>query len=119
MNYRIQIPKFKVKKNNMNEIKAVEKASKKLLSTLETYSASGIPFEKIFNDDTVKHNCLDNDMYVYKFVTQDKSQLRLLYHYKREDENNATLDIITYYMKRKDTRSEYKKQFMELSMAYA
>ena len=117
-NYKFIIPKFKTKKGNIAEIKTIEKAVKKLKNTLEAYSMNGISFEKIFNDDTVKHNCLANDMYVYKFLAQDRSQLRLLYHFSRIDAENAEVEIITYYMKRNDTGAAYKKHFQEISLRY-
>ncbi len=111
--YNVIVPDFKVKKANRDELRVVERATSKLLSTLNTYDMNGICFEKIFNDDVVKHNCLDNNMYVYKFSDRNKSQLRLLYQFQRVDNDNANIRVIDYYFKRRDTRGTYKTKFRE------
>lgn len=70
------------KKVSFDERKAVEKSVKKLLDKIEQYEHDGIPFEHIYNDDSVKYDAFANGYYTYKAQTQ-RFPLRILYTYMR------------------------------------
>lgn len=107
------------KKNQLKECQYIKKAINKMSKMLETYDNNGIPFEKIFNNDIIKHNCLDNDIYVFKYIGPDNSQIRLLYHYDRKDDLNSEINILTYHIKRTDApNSQYLDDFRAYAKNY-
>lgn len=55
----------------------------------------GIPFEKIFNDETLKYDVFDNDkgFYTFKAHGRDKTQIRILYKFVRMSEQKFEVEM--------------------------
>lgn len=91
------------KKVSSDERKAVEKSVKKLLDKIEQYEHDGIPFEHIYNDDSVKYDAFANGYYTYKAQSQ-RFPLRILYSHVREGGNSILQIHMSYCKKYNDNR---------------
>ena len=98
------------KKVSTDERKAVEKSVKKLLDKIEQYEHEGIPFEHIYNDDSVKYDAFANGYYTYKAQSQ-KFPLRILYRFVREGTGSVIQVHMSYLKKYNDNRyiSEFER----------
>ena len=73
-----------MQKYSPNERKEILKAFEKLQKMIVTEERYGIPFEKIFNNGSVKHDVLGNGFYTFKAHGRDKAQIRILYKFIRK-----------------------------------
>lgn len=86
------------KKVSSDEWKAVEKSVVKLKDKILQYEKSGTPFERIFNDDSVKYDAFGKGYYTYKAQTQ-RFPLRILYRFVRTD-GDSTIQIHMAFCKK-------------------
>ena len=73
-----------MKKYSPSERKEILKAFEKLQKMIVTEERYGIPFEKIFNNASVKHDVFGNGFYTFKAHGRDKAQIRILYKFIRK-----------------------------------
>lgn len=91
------------KNHTKEEIKVVEKAMTKLRYLIDTVESTGTPFEKIFNNDTIKYDVLGNNFFTFKYKGLANTQARILYRFIRKDPDTYDLEIHMVYVKRKDS----------------
>lgn len=91
------------KKVNADEMRAIKKGVDKLRDKIAQYEHDGIPFEQIYNDDSVKYDVLGNNYYTYKAQTQ-RFPLRILYKYIREGKDGILQIHMSYLKKYNDKR---------------
>lgn len=98
------------KKVSPDERKAVEKGVSKLRDKVLQYENSGIPFEKICNDDSVKYDTFQNGYYTYKAQSQ-RFPLRILYRFVSGDGDSTIQVHMSYLKKYNDNRyiSEFER----------
>lgn len=96
--------------------KLLEKSMKRLISFVEDYEKHNTPFEKIFNNEVVKHNVLSERFFTFKTHGPDSSQLRLLYEFKRVG-NDEYFILHKFFIKRR-TSNEYLSDFKEYVKNY-
>ena len=87
---------------NKEEIKVVEKAMTKLRYLIDTVESTGTPFEKIFNNDTIKYDVLGNNFYTFKYKGLANTQARILYRFIRTSLDTYELEIHLVHIKRSD-----------------
>lgn len=88
--------------------RAINEALSILLFRIQQYEVSGVPFDRIFNDDKVKYD-KHGDFYTFKCKTSHNHQLRILYSYFYVN-GEAVLLVVDYYTKQKPTK-EYISLF--------
>ena len=106
--YSVEIKTSKYSKASWSLRKDIDKALEKLVYLIEEQDNYGIPFEKIFNNDTIKYDCLANNFFTFKF-SKGSIQLRLLYRFVRAQED-AVIELHDFYHKNRDDKS-YIKEF--------
>ena len=106
--YSIEIKALKYDKASPSLRKDIDKALEKLVYLIEEQDNYGIPFEKIFNNDTIKYDCLDNNFFTFKF-SKGSIQLRLLYRFVRLQEDSV-IELHDFHHKNRDDKS-YIKEF--------
>ena len=74
---------------------------------------NGQPFERIFNNESIKYDVFENNFYTYKFRYADNTQLRLLYHFVR-DKDKIIIELHQYAVKRRNN-----KNYIEVFEKYA
>ena len=102
-------------KLNLQEQKEVLKAKDYLITLIEDSERNGVPFEKIFNNDKIKHNCLGNDYYTFKAISFAKTQMRIMYKFIRLDNGKFDIELHLIYIKRRDDNS-YLQEFKDYAM---
>ncbi len=107
-----------IKKYSPNEKKEIIKALKKLKQMIEIEESYGVPFEKIFNNETLKYDVLGNGFYTFKAHGRDKSQIRLLYRFIRISEQKFEIELHMVAIKRK-TSKDYMKEFQNYVECYS
>lgn len=107
-----------MKKYSPNEKREIMKAFEKLRKMISIKENYGVPFEKIFNDETLKYDILGKDFYVYKAHGRDRAQIRILYKFIRKAEKKFELELHLVEIKRR-TNKEYLKEFQEYVRCYA
>lgn len=75
----------------------INKAINKLTTRYEEYRKQNIVISKLFGDDVIIHDIIDDDLYVYKTRTKDV-QIRLLY----EVDKNDDINVIDFAIKNHD-----------------
>ena len=101
-----------LKKCPPSEKREIMKAFEKLRQMISIKESYGVPFEKIFNDETLKYDILGKNFYVYKAHGKDRAQIRILYKFIRIAEKKFDLELHQVVIKRK-TNKEYIKEFRE------
>lgn len=94
------------KKITREEMQMIHKGIMKLIHKIEQYEASGIMFENICNDDSVKYDILGNGFYILKVQTQ-KLPIRLLYRFIRKSKQEARIEIHKSYLKKHTDPQRY------------
>lgn len=107
-----------LKKYSPSEKKEIEKAFEKLHKMIDVEESYGVPFEKIFNNDTIKYDILGGGFYTFKSQGRDRSQIRILYKFIREKQGEYNLEMHMVYIKRR-TDKEYMKDFANYVANYA
>lgn len=107
-----------IKKYSPNEKKEIIKALKKLKQMIEIEESYGVPFEKIFNNETLKYDVLGNGFYTFKAHGRDKTQIRLLYRFIRISEQKFEIELHMVAIKRK-TSKDYMKEFQNYVECYS
>lgn len=100
------------KKLDYKEKELTNRALKKLEKQIEQFESTGTPFEKIFNNDSIKYDVLGKGFYTYKFVAENSSQLRILYRFVRNEDNSWNIECHKVEVKRR-TNKDYIKKFEE------
>lgn len=108
-----------MKKYSPSERREIHKAFEKLKQMIAIKEQYGIPFEKIFNDETLKYDVLDNDkgFYTFKAHGRDKAQIRILYKFVRMPEQKFEVEMHMVLIKRR-TDNEYMKEFQRYVACY-
>ena len=109
----ISINNKKFNKENEKTKEAINKALNKLCETILQFEENGQPFERIFNNESIKYDVFENNFYTYKFRYADNTQLRLLYHFVR-DKDKIIIELHQYAVKRRDN-----KNYIEVFEKYA
>ena len=60
-----------LKKLDNKEKELVDRALRKLENQINVIESTGTPFEKIFNNDSIKYDILGKSFYTYKFVAEN------------------------------------------------
>lgn len=107
-----------IKKYSPSEKKEIIKAFEKLQQMIEIEESYGVPFEKIFNNETLKYDVLGDGFYTFKAHGKDKSQIRLLYRFIRISERKFEVELHMAAIKRK-TNKDYIKEFQSYVACYA
>lgn len=89
--------------------KLLDKSMNRLIDFIKDYEDHGEPFEKIFNNEVIKHNVLSERFFTFKTHGPDSSQLRLLYEFKRDGEDEYII-LHKFFIKRR-TSNEYLADF--------
>ena len=110
--------KADLKKYSPSEKREIEKAFEKLKTLIETEERYGIPFEKIFNNETVKYSVLGNGFYTFKAHGKDKAQIRILYKFIRKTMQEFELEMHMVWIKRKNNK-DYIREFQRYVDYYA
>lgn len=98
------------KKSEKKTLQLAEKAMQKLERQIKELEANGKPFEKLFNNETIKYDVLGKNFFTYKFRGDDSSQLRILYRFVRN--KNGTFDIECHKIAvKRHSGKEYIKEF--------
>ena len=105
------------KKLDNKEKELVDRALNKLDKQIIIIESTGIPFEKIFNNDSIKYDVLGKSFYTYKFIAENSSQIRILYKFVRKDQNDYDIECHKVEVKRRSGK-EYIKKFEEYVKAY-
>lgn len=105
-----------LKKLDNKEKELVDRALNKLENQINVIEATGTPFEKIFNNDSIKYDILGKSFYTYKFVAENSSQIRILYRFVRKDKD-YDLECHKVEVKRRSGK-EYIKKFEEYVKLY-
>ena len=105
------------KLRNNKEKELVDRALKKLEKQINILESTGTPFEKIFNNDSIKYDILGKSFYTYKFVAENSSQIRILYRFVRNEDNSYDLECHKVEVKRRSGK-EYIRKFEEYVKLY-
>lgn len=108
---------MELKKLDNKEKELVERALNKLVKQIDIIEATGTPFEKIFNNDSIKYDILGKNFYTYKFVAENSSQIRILYRFVREESGVYNIECHKVEVKRRSGK-EYIKKFEEYVKTY-
>ncbi len=98
-----------VKKLDNKERELVDRALNKLERQIDVIEETGTPFEKIFNNDSIKYDILGKSFYTYKFVAENSSQIRILYRFVRNNDNSYDLECHRVEVKRRSGKDYIKK----------
>lgn len=116
MNYIYEIECKEYAKLKPELKKCIDKEMERLISLIKATEESGTPFEKIFNNEVIKHNVLSEKFFTFKTHGPDSTQLRLLYEFKRDGENTYII-LHKFFVKRR-TSNEYLTDFKEYAKNY-
>lgn len=106
-----------VKKYSPNEKKEIFKAFEKLRRMIEIKENYGVPFEKIFNNESLKYDVFQKGFYTYKAHGKDNAQIRILYRFIRLSERQFELEMHMVSIKRRSDKN-YIKQFEKYVECY-
>ena len=113
----ISINNKKFNKENEKTKEAIYKALNKLCEIIVQFEENGQPFEKIFNNEAIKYDVFENNFYTYKFRYADNTQLRILYHFVRDDDGKITIELHQYAVKRRNNKN-YIESFEKYARNY-
>ena len=103
-------PKSKYFKADKNLQRYINNGLKKIYTTIKQFEENGVPFEKIFNCDSLIYDKIKN-YYTFKYHAPDNTQLRILYTYKNEN-GVSTLKLVHFKVKRNNDK-DYIKFFTD------
>ena len=106
-----------VKKYSPNEKKEILKAFEKLRRMIEIKENYGVPFEKIFNNESLKYDVFQKGFYTYKAHGRDNAQIRILHRFIRLQESQFELEMHMVSIKRRSDKN-YIKQFEKYVECY-
>ena len=106
-----------LKKLDNKEKELVDRALNKLDKQIGIIESTGTPFEKIFNNDSIKYDILGKSFYTYKFVAENSSQIRILYRFVRKENGDYDLECHKVEVKRRSGK-DYIKKFEEYVKSY-
>lgn len=106
-----------IKKYSPSERKEIKKALKKLKNMIVTEEQYGVPFEKIFNNESLKYDVLGKGFYTFKAHGRDKTQIRILYKFIRKTIQDFELEIHMVFIKRRNDNI-YMKEFQRYVDCY-
>lgn len=106
-----------MKKYSPNEKKEIFKAFEKLKQMIQVEEQYGVPFEKIFNNETLKYDVLGKGFYTFKAHGKDNSQIRILYRFIRKSKQEFELEMHIPYIKR-TTSKDYIRKFEKYVECY-
>lgn len=98
-----------LKKLDNKEKELVDRALNKLEKQIDIIEQTGTPFEKIFNNDSIKYDILGKSFYTYKFVAENSSQIRILYRFVRNEDESYNLECHKVEVKRRSGKDYIKK----------
>lgn len=107
-----------MKKYSPSEKREIEKVFEKLKTMILTEEQYGVPFEKIFNNASIKYDIFDKNFYTFKGHGRDKAQIRILYRFIRKSIEEFDLEMHLVAIKRKNDK-EYMKEFQRYVDCYA
>lgn len=113
----ISIKNKKFNKENEKTKEAIYKALNKLCETIIQFEENDQPFEKIFNNEAIKYDVFENNFYTYKFRYADNTQLRILYHFVRDEKGKITIELHQYAVKRRNNKN-YIEAFEKYARNY-
>lgn len=106
-----------MKKYSPSERKEILKAFEKLQNMILTEEKHGIPFEKIFNNETLKYDILGKGFYTFKSHGRDRTQVRILYKFIRKTMQDFELEMHMVSIKRRNDNT-YMKDFQKYVDCY-
>jgi hypothetical protein len=106
------------KKLDNKEKELVDRALNKLEKQINIIEETGTPFEKIFNNDSIKYDILGKGFYTYKFVAENSSQIRILYRFVRINSSSYDLECHKVEVKRRSGK-DYIKKFENYVKTYS
>lgn len=106
-----------IKKYSPSERKEIIKAFEKLKNMIMVEEQSGVPFEKIFNNESLKYDILGKGFYTFKAHGRDKIQIRILYKFIRKAMKDFELEIHMVFIKRRNDNT-YMKKFQKYVDCY-
>lgn len=109
MAYHYKIKCKEYDKANKDLQRLLKKSLERLIGFIKDYEEHDVPFEKIFNNEVIKHNVLSEKFFTFKTHGPDSSQLRLLYEFKRENDDIYII-LHKFFVKRR-TSNEYLSDF--------
>lgn len=109
--------KMELKKLDNKERELVDRALNKLERQIDMLESTGTPFEKIFNNDSIKYDVLGKNFFTYKFVAENSSQIRILYRFLRNANASYTIECHKVEVKRRSGK-DYIKKFEEYVKTY-
>ncbi len=99
-----------MKKCSPSEKREITKAFQKLKEMILIEEQYGIPFEKIFNNETLKYDVFGHGFYTFKAHGKDKAQIRILYKFIRLSKQKFELELHMVSIKRRNDK-DYMKEF--------
>lgn len=99
-----------LKKYSPNEICEIIKVFDKLKNMIETEEYYGTRFENIYNNDSIKYDVFKGGFYTFKAQGKDRSQIRILYRFIRNEDGKYDVHMHRVYIKRRNTK-EYMNEF--------
>lgn len=116
MEYIYELKCKEYNKLNHSLKKCIDKEMQRLISLIKDIESNGTPFEKIFNNEVIKHNVLSERFFTFKSHGPDSTQLRLLYEFRRENDK-VYIALHKVFVKRR-TSNEYLVDFKEYAKNY-
>jgi hypothetical protein len=106
----------KVDKEKSDLQKAIYNGVENIAKIILTYEQQGTPFNKVFNNDTLKYDQYKNGLFAYRHHDKSRTQLRLLYRVI-EGNDSCAIELVSFYEKR-TTGKEYISYFSKLSQQF-
>lgn len=116
MTYHYIVKCKEYEKVNPELKKSIDKGMERLISLIKGKEENGEPFEKIFNNETIKYDVLSERFFTFKAHGPDSTQLRLLYEFKRD--GNDTHIILHKFFEKRRTNNKYITIFREYVKNY-
>ena len=83
--------------------KSLDKAFEKLESRIKIYLSNNISLDRVFGDDILIHDIVNDNYYVYK-TTVNNLQIRVLYTMNQ----SKNLVIVAHYIKKKNNKKYFE-----------
>lgn len=96
-----------------------DKLVSRLKAYIDSFESSGIPFEKIFNNDKIKYDCYDNNFFCFKMHCDHHKTFRLLYRFIRKTVGyNIEPHMLVLKRDTNKSKREYLDQFEKYAKSY-
>lgn len=106
-----------IKKYSPDEKKEVIKAFEKLKQLIKVKEEYGVPFEKVFNHESIKYDIFGKGFFTFKAHGKDNAQIRILYRFVRMSERKFELEMHMVSIKRR-TNNDYMQKFQKYVECY-